>query len=59
MAHGWWQGLRRNGLCVMKATAEANRHAKEQGGNNEFMSMHDEIPVWNPAKHSPDETLMG
>jgi len=49
VAHGWWQGLGRNGLPVMEATAEAKRRGKEQGGNNEFTCVHDEIPVLSPA----------
>jgi hypothetical protein len=45
VAHGWWQGLGSNGLPVMEATAEADGDRKEQGGNNEFTCVHDEIPV--------------
>jgi hypothetical protein len=59
VAHGWWQGLGRNGLPVMEATAEAKRHGKEQGGNNEFTCVHDENPVFgNPYRTKPDGLTM-
>lgn len=53
MAHGRWQGLRVNGLPVMKATPEAKRHGKKEGGNNGLTYLHDEIPLLRPAI-SPD-----
>jgi hypothetical protein len=53
VAYRWWQGLGLYSLRVMEAAAQAKRHAKEQGRNNEFMSMHSEIPSL------ADETLMG
>jgi hypothetical protein len=50
VAYRWWQGLGRYSLRVMEAAAQAKRHAEEQGGNNEFMSMHSETPVSRPMK---------
>jgi len=55
-----WQGLRRNGLSMMEATAKAERHYKEQGGNNEPLVLHGEIPVLSPAHRAknPDGLTM-
>jgi hypothetical protein len=50
VAYRWWQGLGLYSLRVMEAASQAKRHAKEQGRNNEFMSMHNEIPVSRPMK---------
>ena len=44
LAHGWGQRLGRDGLLVMKATAKAKRHSKEQGGTDKFTYVHVKSP---------------
>lgn len=61
LTYRWWQGLSRNGLPMMEATAKCERNYKAQGGNNELLVLHGKkSPFLTPARQAenPNDLTM-